>query len=436
MLETKVLVADDDYAIRNALKRILRSLDCVAVEVADGAAALEALTQQDISAAILDLSMPVLSGVEVLRAIRSSADRASLPVVIITGTADHALARDVIRLGVSDFLAKPFKPEQLKLRLRRVTRALDHGAGGQFGGGAAPSQTPDAVLVADGSSEFRYFVANALTPRRTVIQAATGTEALRICMATRPAIVLVGTDLGIFGSEMLVQRLRRDPALTDTRVALVPAADHPDAVDTSLVDGVLTRTFIAEAFAEEFETIFERSFDDKNGPFALVHDTVVQATQQALGMMVHTDVHVVAGREGDATTGDVAGSVVLQIEDASSVQVALSCDAGTATRIASRLLGAPEVDLTTEDVHSTIGELLNVIVGRVQGAIGATGTSAKFTLPSIGVLEGPSSEPAPDVIVHFDSQAHDMPLRVSLKAVAKTARVAASAASTPSAPAA
>jgi CheY-like chemotaxis protein len=432
MFETKVLVADDDYAIRNALKRILRSLDCVAVEVADGAAALEAVTQQDISAAILDLSMPVLSGVEVLRAIRSSTDRKNLPVVIITGTADQEMARDVIRLGVSDFLAKPFKPEQLKLRLRRVTRALDHGGAGQFGGGAAAPQSPDSVLVADGSSEFRYFVANALTPRRTVIQAATGTEALRACMATRPAIVLVGTDLGIFGSEMLVQRLRRDPALADTRVALVPAADQPSPVDAALVDGVLARTFIAEAFAQEFEALFEQSFDDKRGPFALVHETVVQATQQALGMMVHTDVHVVTGRDGDAVTGDVCGFVVLQIEDTSSVHVALSCDAPTATRIASRLLGAPEADLTTEDVHSTVGELLNVIVGRVQGAVGATGASAKFTLPSIGLVEGPSSGPAPDVIVHFDSQALDMPLRVSLKAI-KTVRVPAAA---PSAPAA
>ncbi len=431
MFETKVLVADDDYAIRNALKRILRSLDCVAVEVADGAAALEAIAQQDISAAILDLAMPVLSGVEVLRAIRCS-DRADLPVVIITGTADHDLAREVIRLGVSDFLAKPFKPEQVKLRLRRVTRALDQGGGRQFGGAAA-AQAPDAVLVVDGSSEFRYFVANALTPRRTVVQAATGTEALRLCMATRPAIVLVGTDLGIFGPEMLVQRLRRDPALTDTRVALVPAADQPDAIDPSLVNGVLARTFVAEAFAEEFEKLFERSFADKAGPFALVQDTVVQATQQALGMMVHTDVHVVTGRRSDIVAGDVVGAVVLHIEDTTAIHAALSCDPATAARITSRLLGAPEADLTPEDVQSTIGELVNVIVGRVQGAISATGGSARFSLPSITLADGPPSEGPPDVIVHFDSQTGDMPLRVSLTAAAKAAARVAPPASSASA---
>lgn len=436
MLETKILVADDDYAIRNALKRILRSLDCVAIEVADGAAALEAIAQQDISAAIIDLAMPVLSGVDVLRAIRSSADRATLPVVIITGTADHELAREVIRLGVSDFLAKPFKPEQVKLRLRRVTRALDQEGGRQFGGTTA-AQTPDAVLVADGSSEFRYFVANALTPRRTVVQAATGTEALRICMATRPSVVLVGTDLGIFGPEMLVQRLRRDPTLTDTRVALVPAPDQPGPIDRSLVHGVLTRTFVAEAFAEEFEKLFEQSFADKAGPFALVQDTVVQATQQALGMMVHTDVHLVPDRQGNFSAGDVVGSVVLHIEDTTTIHAALSCDAATAGRIASRLLAAPEADLTAEDVHSTIGELVNVIVGRVQGAIAATGSSAKFTLPSIAVADGPPSDGTPDVIVHFDSQAGDMPLRVSLRAAGKAAaRVAPPAASASSAPAA
>lgn len=431
MVETKVLVADDDYAIRNALKRILRSLDCVAVEAADGASALDALSQHDISAAILDLAMPVLSGVEVLRAIRTSADRADLPVVIITGTADIDLARELIRLGVSDFLAKPFKPEQVKLRLRRVTRALEQDGGRRSR--AATAQAPDAVLVADGSSEFRYFVANALTPRRTVVQAATGTEALRLCMTTRPAVVLVGTELGIFGPEMLVQRLRRDPSLANPRVALVPAADQPASVDPSLVDGVLARTFIAEAFAEEFEKLFEQSFADKAGPFALVQDTVVQATQQALGMMVHTDVHVVSDRQGDFVTGDVVGSVALNIEESATIHAALSCDSATAARIASRMLGATEADLTPEDVQSTIGELVNVIVGRVQGAIGATGGSAKFTLPSITVADGPPSEGPPDVIVHFDSQAGDMPLRVSLKAGGKATARVGQAASAPAA---
>ncbi len=433
MLDVKVLVADDDYAIRNALKRILRSLDCVAVEVSDGAAALEALSQPDIQAAIIDLSMPVLNGVEVLRAIRSSPDRPDFPVIVITGTADHETAREVIKLGVSDFLAKPFKPEQVKLRLRRITRALNQPGTTTLNYGAAgTAHAPDAVLVVDGSSEFRHFVANALTSRRTTVQAATGTEALRVCMAQHPSIVLIGADLGIFGPDMLVQRIRRDPSLTDTRVALIPSPDHPDTVDRSLVHGVLARTFVAEAFAEEFERLFEQSFTDKGGPFALVHDTVVQATQQALGMMVHTDVHVVTDRQGDITAGDLVGAVMLTIQDTTNVHAALSCDQATAGRIASRLLGLPEADLATEDIHSTVGELVNVIVGRVQGALTAAGSAAKFTLPSILVADGPLPEGAPDVTVHFDSSARDMPLRVSLKSMGKaTARQ-----QTPAAPAA
>ena len=67
-----------------------------------------------------------------------------------------------------------------------------------------------------------------------------------------------------------------------------------------LVDSGLDFWLTTGRFAEEFEKLFEQSFADKAGPFALVQDTVVQATQQALGMMVHTDVHLVPDQIGRA----------------------------------------------------------------------------------------------------------------------------------------
>jgi CheY-like chemotaxis protein/CheY-specific phosphatase CheX len=423
MVDIKVLVADDDYAIRNALKRTLRSLDCTAVEAADGAAALEALSQHAVRAAIIDLSMPLLSGLDVLRAVRANPGLIDFPVIVITGTADSDMAREVIRLGVADFLAKPFKPDQVKLRLRRVLKALQepHGTFGEGHAANGIARAPDAIVIADGNGEFRHFVANALTPR-PVIQASTGTEALRICMAARPAVVLVGSDLGIFGAGMLAQRIRRDPTLAAVKVGLVPSPDHDERVDRSLAQAVLARTFVAEAFAAEFEALLEGAFADGSGPFALVRETLIQATRQAIGMMAHTDISIIPDRRDAVVSGDIVGSVTLHIPDASSVFVTLSCGREAGNELAARLLGTPAAELTGEDAQSTVGELLNVIVGRVQGAVTATGRAARFTLPKI-VLADQDDDPSAeaDVVIHFDSKAHDLPIRVSLKAVGRPA---------------
>ena len=118
---TIVLVVDDDAALRGAIATTLRDLGHGVGEAADGEAALAWLASHDADAVLLDLRMPGMDGMEVLRRIR--ARPGAPPVVVLTAvpTGDNTI--EAMRLGAADHLAKPIGREALRGLLERIVPA-------------------------------------------------------------------------------------------------------------------------------------------------------------------------------------------------------------------------------------------------------------------------------------------------------------------------
>ncbi|MBW4056627.1 MAG: sigma-54-dependent Fis family transcriptional regulator [Proteobacteria bacterium] len=126
--EKKLLVIDDEPAIREGVRRILES-DSFQVETfASGYAALERIKQQTFDLVITDLKMPGISGMEVLKALKEI--QPDLPVIFITGYSSVDSAVEVMKLGAVDYIAKPFTPEEMlstvKLALEQRVVALEN----------------------------------------------------------------------------------------------------------------------------------------------------------------------------------------------------------------------------------------------------------------------------------------------------------------------
>lgn len=124
---TRILVVDDDPDIRDILERFLSGLGCQVETVGDGEAALEALLREPPDVLLLDLELPELSGLEVLRRIKmASAEGLDIIVITMSGhpVAERHLGPKSLELGASDFIMKPFDLEYLentllaKLQLR------------------------------------------------------------------------------------------------------------------------------------------------------------------------------------------------------------------------------------------------------------------------------------------------------------------------------
>jgi DNA-binding NtrC family response regulator len=138
-MRTRVLLADEDPAVLAGLQRSLREGSADVVCAADGDQAIHRLEQDDLDLCVTDLQLPKRNGFQVLEAARRR--RPPVPVIVLTG---HGTVRDAItalRLGASDFLAKPFHLTALEESLLRV---LD-----ERSGGSRTQRAQRAALIGD-----------------------------------------------------------------------------------------------------------------------------------------------------------------------------------------------------------------------------------------------------------------------------------------------
>jgi two-component system, OmpR family, KDP operon response regulator KdpE len=129
----RILVVDDEPAIRRALRPPLMELGFQLAEASRGEEALQALRAQPYDVVLLDVNMPGLGGIETLRRIRTFAPR--LPVLILTVRDQEEDKVEALDLGADDYVTKPFSTRELIARVRSAVRRM-----------RAPARTEDAPI--------------------------------------------------------------------------------------------------------------------------------------------------------------------------------------------------------------------------------------------------------------------------------------------------
>ncbi len=119
---TRVLVVDDEPHIGRIIKTRLEQGPFEVTLAESGPAALDALASAPaVQLLILDLMLPGMSGIEVLRLVRQDPQWAALPCLILTAAGQEAQYREADALGVSEFMTKPFSPRRLYTRALALT---------------------------------------------------------------------------------------------------------------------------------------------------------------------------------------------------------------------------------------------------------------------------------------------------------------------------
>lgn len=114
---SKILVADDDEILCGVVAFTLEGDGHYVVCVDNGAAALEQVHSGSFDVLILDSMMPALSGMEVLASIRTDPTISGLPVVMLTARHSHDDVVAALRAGATEYVTKPFIPEELSVRV-------------------------------------------------------------------------------------------------------------------------------------------------------------------------------------------------------------------------------------------------------------------------------------------------------------------------------
>ncbi len=141
---TRIMVVDDDADTLAILSHQLRREGFEAIAADSGASCLRMINEHQIDVILLDLMMPGMDGFEVCRALKAHAETAEIPVVMVTARDDIDARAEAMRLGVSDFLAKPVSRAQL---VSTITAQLEQ---------IAATRAADAALKRFPKRKFRY----------------------------------------------------------------------------------------------------------------------------------------------------------------------------------------------------------------------------------------------------------------------------------------
>ena len=150
--DPKLLVVDDEEVICEGCRRIFSRQGFEVEKCSDACQGLSLAKQNDYSAILLDIKMPTMDGIAFLEALRKQ--KADVPVVLMTGYPSIPNAASAIRLGASDYVTKPFTPEEIT---QAVHRLLHHdttptGRKALPPPNRRPRPSPSASGIAPGSS--------------------------------------------------------------------------------------------------------------------------------------------------------------------------------------------------------------------------------------------------------------------------------------------
>lgn len=142
-----ILVVEDDAALRETLAYNLTAEGYETLVAADGVAALELAKRQPVALVLLDVMLPRLDGLDVLRQLRARSEYANTPILMLTARAQESDIVVGLELGADDYVTKPFSWNEVRARVRALLRRGGQRANGEGAEGEPPQHEP--IVVGD-----------------------------------------------------------------------------------------------------------------------------------------------------------------------------------------------------------------------------------------------------------------------------------------------
>lgn len=239
------LVVDDQELMRSVTVNQLRSMGWAKVLSArNGADALRILRGQRVDAVLADWNMPVMNGLELLRAVRGDAKLAHLPYLMITSETERSRIQDVIAAGVSGLLVKPYNLGVLRGRLERamssgrldtprnVLSTPQDGASARRADPADPESQfmqPIRILVVDDQATSLAIMTQLFKEDYEVTAVNGGMAALKACRSDSPPdLALMDVNMPEMDGFEAVRRMRDNPSTANIPVIFI-TADNSEA---------------------------------------------------------------------------------------------------------------------------------------------------------------------------------------------------------------
>jgi two-component system cell cycle response regulator len=238
----KILTVDDSKTIRLIVARAFKSFDCDILEAANGVEGLAVAAREKPDIVILDYTMPVMDGFEMLTKLKADPELKSIPVIMLTAEAGRENVLKIAKTGVRDYLIKPFKEDII---IERVGRIVDLKPKGDVQSRTKRFDDPITMLVVDDKPAIIDQVRSGLsdTPWQVEGMAQAG-QAMDLCRQKSPDTILVSLSLPDNSAFNLFQMLRAGPRTKTTPIfgmSVKTAADEQARAQQVGFTGIVTK---------------------------------------------------------------------------------------------------------------------------------------------------------------------------------------------------
>ena len=238
----KILTVDDSKTVRIIVRKAFKTYDCEILEAGNGVEGLAVAAKETPDLILLDVTMPVMDGVEMLTKLKADPALKAIPVMMLTaeGGRDHVLK--IAKIGVRDYLVKPFKEE---LIIERVGRIVDLKPKGVTNAKAKRFDDPLTVLVVDDKPAISDQIIHGLADTPWSVQGrSTAGEGLDYCNKSVPDVVIVSLNLPDNAAFTFFQMLRAQPKTKSVPVfamCVKTASDEQARAQQSGFTGIITK---------------------------------------------------------------------------------------------------------------------------------------------------------------------------------------------------
>ncbi len=118
----KILTVDDSKTIRMIVKKAFKPYDCELIEGENGVEGLSLAAKEKPDLIILDITMPVMNGIEMLEKLKAEHSLKNIPVIMLTAESGKQNVMQIVKMGVKDYMVKPFKGDQLIERATKIVQ--------------------------------------------------------------------------------------------------------------------------------------------------------------------------------------------------------------------------------------------------------------------------------------------------------------------------
>lgn len=273
-MKPRILTVDDSKTIRLIVAKAFKSFDCEVIEASNGVEGLAAATREKPSVIILDLTMPVMDGAEMLAKVKANPELKAIPVIMLTAEAGRENVLRIAKLGVRDYLIKPFKEDVLIERVSRVIELRPRGA-------EIPAKRfddPLQIVVIDDKAAISEQIRHALADTTWTVQSrGSAAQAIELCNSFVPDVILVSLSLADGAGFSLLQIFRAGPRLKHVPVfalSVKTATEEQNRAQQMGVSGVITKPIDAQDLRGKISRALnlqtsDRYFQIRDGVLAL-----------------------------------------------------------------------------------------------------------------------------------------------------------------------